>query len=386
MSVPPSRAQSEVFSASQYGGPASTRQRPAINHFILPTFILSVVGLACLWALWYYMSFTSVFPYHHRVFYCRDIHLYKPNFRPEDFEVYVSYALLYTLGFALPPVVIFIGEVMFWLFSTKPRKTVYANCGECKVHLFTRRLVRFIGVFMFGALITQIFVHTIKLMTGYQRPYFLSLCNVNMSMCTAPLEHSPSPSPALACNYRNPDDLRYAWLTFPSLHAAFSSYSCVFASLYIYYMINLRGAPLLRPFLIFGFMGLTMVASFSRINGYKNHWRDVWVGWLLGAAIAWFLCYCVLCFQEVYHVVVEKTPVVEERISPFFSWFRLPRVQAPSLKEEYVVYEEDVPQQPAVGTARHRKNQDRTYEVTTTTESFHRTISPPQQHNGYSGY
>lgn len=49
-----------------------------------------------------------------------------------------------------------------------------------------------------------------------------------------------------------------------------------------------------------------------------------------------FQCYCVLCFQEVYHVVVEKTPVVEERISPFFSWFRLPRVQAPSLKEEYV--------------------------------------------------
>jgi len=40
---------------------------------------------------------------------------------------------------------IFGGEVMFWLFSTRPRKTVYANCYECKVHLFTRRLFRFVS-------------------------------------------------------------------------------------------------------------------------------------------------------------------------------------------------------------------------------------------------
>ncbi|VDK54159.1 unnamed protein product [Gongylonema pulchrum] len=131
---------------------------------------------------------------------------------------------------------------------------------------------------MFGALVTQIFVYTIKFMTGYQRP-----------ACAAPLEQSPSPSPALACLYRNPNDLRYASLSFPSLHAAFSSFSCTFASCYIYYMISLRGAPLLRPFLIFGFMGLTLVDSFSRITGYKNHWRDIWVGWLLGFFVALFL-------------------------------------------------------------------------------------------------
>uniref|UniRef100_A0AC34FQT3 Phosphatidic acid phosphatase type 2/haloperoxidase domain-containing protein n=1 Tax=Panagrolaimus sp. ES5 TaxID=591445 RepID=A0AC34FQT3_9BILA len=255
---------------------------------------------------------------------------------------------------------------------------------------------------MFGALITQIFVDTIKLMTGYHRPYFLSLCNVSFPNCTAPLEHSPSPSPFLACNYRNADELRYASLTFPSLHAAFSSFSAIFASLYIYYMINLRGAPLLRPLLIFGFLGLTLVDSFSRINGYKNHWRDVLIGWLIGFFIALFLCHCVLCFQEVYHIAAEKAAgmisaaeAAEERISPFFSWFRLPRVQAPSVKEEYVVYEEDVPQPqqplPSQTTARHRRNQDRTYEVTTTTESLHRTIVPPNQqqgqnNSGYTGY
>lgn len=386
--MPRSRAHSEVFSASQYDGPIINRPRIQLNYFIIPTFVFSVVGLACLWTLWYYMSFTTVFPYHHRVFQCQDVNLYRPDFHPEDFNIYVSYALLYALGFTLPPFVIFIGEIMFWLFSTKPRKIVYASCGECKVHLFARRLFRFIGVFMFGALITQIFVHTIKYMTGYHRPYFLSLCRPNLSACIAPLQQSPSPSPALACSYRNPNDLRYASLSFPSLHAAFSSFSCTFASCYIYYMISLRGASLLRPFLIFGFMGLTMVDSFSRINGYKNHWQDVWVGWLIGFFIALFLCHSVLCFQEYYRYVAEKPTYTEERVSPFFQWFRLPRIHAPSLKEEYAVYEEDVPQAVTTGAtrARHHRNDDRTYEVTTTTESFHRTISPPQQQqNRYFG-
>ncbi|EPB70068.1 hypothetical protein ANCCEY_10833 [Ancylostoma ceylanicum] len=50
-------------------------------------------------------TFTTVFPYHQRVFYCRDVHLYKPNYVPEDFNVYVSYPLLYSLGFTLPPLV-----------------------------------------------------------------------------------------------------------------------------------------------------------------------------------------------------------------------------------------------------------------------------------------
>ncbi|VDK49163.1 unnamed protein product [Gongylonema pulchrum] len=103
-------------------------------------------------------------------------------------------------------------------------------------------------------------------------------------------------------------------------------------------------------------------------------------------------CYSVLCFQEFYHYLAERPMLLEERVSPFFQWFRLPRVRAPSLKEEYTVYEEDIPQPvvagPSAAAARHRRNQDRTYEVTTTTESYHRTISPPQQQHqsGYNGY
>lgn len=44
-----------MFSASQYGATTVVRPRAPINYFILPSAILHVVGLACLWALWYYL-------------------------------------------------------------------------------------------------------------------------------------------------------------------------------------------------------------------------------------------------------------------------------------------------------------------------------------------
>ena len=59
--------------------------------------------------------------------------------------------------------------------------------------------------------------------------------------------------------------------------------------LYIIFMVSLRGAPLLRPFLVFLLLTFTLFASFCRINGYKNHWRDIWVGWLIGAVTAVYL-------------------------------------------------------------------------------------------------
>uniref|UniRef100_A0A5S6QDX5 AcidPPc domain-containing protein n=1 Tax=Trichuris muris TaxID=70415 RepID=A0A5S6QDX5_TRIMR len=389
MSVPPSRAQSDVLSTSQYDGTMG-RKHYRINYFIVPIFVLEVVALACLWALFYYLRFTNVFPYHQRVFYCRDSSLMKPNLLPNMFFIYVSYDTLYCVSFIVPPFVILIGELMFWLFSTKPRKTVYANCREWKVHLFSRRLLRFISVFMFGALIVCIFVDTIKLMTGFQRPYFLTLCNPNFAQyCRAPFEHSPEEHPPSACLFKQDDALRTAWLSFPSLHAALSSYAAIFTSCYVHYMISLRGAPLLRPFLVFGFLGMSVIASFSFVQGYKNHWVDVWVGWLIGTAAAFYLCHNVLCFQEFYHLIEEESQMPQERISPFFSWFRLPRIH--TKEPTYSVYADNespqlaVPATGAQSRARQRtengRNTHKTYEVTTTTESFQRTISPAGHQN-----
>lgn len=153
----PSKAQSELFSASQYGQTPmimEERRPKRVNYFILPVFILEVrtcysllddnlmltmlsrkcmmaneksgvllcwpplslslmvmvqvVALACLWALFYYLRFETVFPYHQRVFDCRDPTLAYPNLTPADviWKVYVSENLLYCLCFILPPFVV----------------------------------------------------------------------------------------------------------------------------------------------------------------------------------------------------------------------------------------------------------------------------------------
>ncbi|OUC47018.1 PAP2 family protein [Trichinella nativa] len=386
MSMPPSRAQSEVLSASQYGAPMN-QQTPRVNYFIIPIFVLEIIGLACLWALFYYLRFTSVFPYHERVFSCNDATLAMPNLNPNQFLLYVSYDALYCVSFIIPPFVILLGELMFWLFSTKPRKVVHANCREFTVHLFTRRLLRFISVYIFGALIVCILIDTIKLMTGFHRPYFLTQCNPNYEKyCKPPLMLSPDMNPSYACNVVHDADFRSAWLSFPSLHAGLSSFAAIFTSCYVHYMISLRGAPLLRPFLIFGFIGMSVIASFSFVQGYKNHWLDVWVGWLIGVACAFYLCHNVLCFQEFYHVIEDERRLPQEHISPFFSWFRLPRVNAKD--PTYSVYAEEespaaMPPAGASSLARHKgesgRNMHRTYEVTTTTESFQRTVTPAHQ-------
>ncbi|KAL1244226.1 Phospholipid phosphatase-related protein type [Trichinella spiralis] len=386
MSMPPSRAQSEVLSASQYGA-TMNQQTPRVNYFIIPIFVLEIIGLACLWALFYYLRFTSVFPYHERVFSCNDATLAMPNLNPNQFLLYVSYDALYCVSFIIPPFVILLGELMFWLFSTKPRKVVHANCREFTVHLFTRRLLRFISVYIFGALIVCILIDTIKLMTGFHRPYFLTQCNPNYEKyCKPPLMLSPDMNPSYACNVVHDADFRSAWLSFPSLHAGLSSFAAIFTSCYVHYMISLRGAPLLRPFLIFGFIGMSVIASFSFVQGYKNHWLDVWVGWLIGVACAFYLCHNVLCFQEFYHVIEDERRLPQEHISPFFSWFRLPRVNAKD--PTYSVYAEEespaaMPPAGASSLARHKgesgRNMHRTYEVTTTTESFQRTVTPAHQ-------
>ncbi|KRZ71629.1 Lipid phosphate phosphatase-related protein type 4 [Trichinella papuae] len=386
MSMPPSRAQSEVLSASQYGA-TMNQQTPRVNYFIIPIFVLEIIGLACLWALFYYLRFTSVFPYHERVFSCNDATLAMPNLNPSQFLLYVSYDALYCVSFIIPPFVILLGELMFWLFSTKPRKVVHANCREFTVHLFTRRLLRFISVYIFGALIVCILIDTIKLMTGFHRPYFLTQCNPNYEKyCKPPLMLSPDMNPSYACNVVHDADFRSAWLSFPSLHAGLSSFAAIFTSCYVHYMISLRGAPLLRPFLIFGFIGMSVIASFSFVQGYKNHWLDVWVGWLIGVACAFYLCHNVLCFQEFYHVIEDERRLPQEHISPFFSWFRLPRVNAKD--PTYSVYAEEespaaMPPAGASSLARHKgesgRNMHRTYEVTTTTESFQRTVTPAHQ-------
>uniref|UniRef100_A0A0K0CXX1 Uncharacterized protein n=1 Tax=Angiostrongylus cantonensis TaxID=6313 RepID=A0A0K0CXX1_ANGCA len=151
-----------VFSTSQPGGLTISTPRPMVNYFILPSFILHVVGLACLWALWYYLRFTTVFPFHHRVFYCRDVDLYKPNYVPEDFNVYVSDTLLYSLGFTLPPLVVDIHRrsdvLAFFNEAAENGVCELRRMQSAPLHEETTEIHRFPVVFRFGPVVMHGYV------------------------------------------------------------------------------------------------------------------------------------------------------------------------------------------------------------------------------------
>lgn len=48
-------SQSDLISASQYNASSVTPKEEKVNYFVIPVFILEVIGLACLAALFYYL-------------------------------------------------------------------------------------------------------------------------------------------------------------------------------------------------------------------------------------------------------------------------------------------------------------------------------------------
>ncbi len=70
---------------------------------------------------------------------------------------------------------------------------------------------------MFGAVIVGIFIDSIKLITGYQRPYFFNVCKPNYTACInypgLPFEHPVlERNPRSVCSPQALEaELRTAW-------------------------------------------------------------------------------------------------------------------------------------------------------------------------------
>lgn len=167
------------------------------------------VGLACL-------LFKLVAVPYRRGFYCDDDSINKPY---KDSTVPSS--VLYSVGFALAYLVIFIAE---WC-NQRSEKRSGKNCedvcfkfGPLKFNSLLIRLCNLFGSFAFGGLIT-IFVTDIgKYTVGRLRPHFLSICKAPSSVfmnCshTYILDDVCTGDPSL---------LREGRLSFPSGHASFS--------------------------------------------------------------------------------------------------------------------------------------------------------------------
>lgn len=299
---------------------------------LIPVFILECFALGCLAVLAYFLRFTEIFPVFIRSFNPCDSSIsysLKAAHVQSGVSLKIPPNFFYIYCFASPLSLIILGEMVAFIFSGRSRKVVRAGCIPCKMHQLTRRIVRFFGTFLFGALATTILTDCLKLATGIQRPYFLEVCRINVTRTAF-----GTCNPALWLSECATDEslVREARMSFPSLYASLSSFSAIFMMVYIHCMMSPKSSRLLRPALVLLIAAKALVCCFSRVSLYYNSWWDVIAGIVLGSSISLYLTVCVLSTFKEHHetrhkLCCKKTDHAECRPQPlFFRYFRFPHV------------------------------------------------------------
>lgn len=191
--------------------------------------------------------------------------------------------VLYIVGIFLPVTVICITEFTNEAWSKREsRGQLYILLGRPIPHVIWSIYKR-IGVFLFGACMSQLTTDIAKYSIGRLRPHFLSVCQPNVN-CS--LEDPHAYIVEFVCLGRNQNAIREARLSFPSGHSSFSAYTMVFAVIYLQACMCCKVNRLLKPFIQFLLLMMTWYTALSRIADYKHHWSDVLIGFLLGVIVA----------------------------------------------------------------------------------------------------
>uniref|UniRef100_A0A672G625 Phospholipid phosphatase-related protein type 3 n=1 Tax=Salarias fasciatus TaxID=181472 RepID=A0A672G625_SALFA len=273
-------------------------------YSLLPILVSSVVSL-------YFLEWTDVFKPVKSGFNCHDRSLSLPYIDPNH-EV-IPLLMLLSLAFAGPAITIMIGEAI--LFCCLSRRKSGAgteaniNAAGCNFNSFIRRAVRFVGVHAFGLCATALITDVLQLMTGYPTPYFLTVCKPNYTTLNVSCEQNPYVMEDI-CSGADPAAITRGRKSFPSQHATLASFAAVYVSMYFNSTLT-DSSKLLKPLLVFSFIISAIICGLTRIIQYKNHAIDVYLGFLLGGAIAVYLgLYAVGNFQSSEEAPSAPPPVV----------------------------------------------------------------------------
>uniref|UniRef100_A0A673B5E8 Phospholipid phosphatase related 4b n=1 Tax=Sphaeramia orbicularis TaxID=375764 RepID=A0A673B5E8_9TELE len=127
----------------------------------------------------------------------------------------------------------------------------------------------------------------LQLMTGYPTPYFLTVCKPNYTTLNVSCEQNPYVMEDI-CSGPDPAAINQGRKSFPSQHATLASFAAVYVSMYFNSTLT-DSSKLLKPLLVFSFIICAIICGLTRIIQYKNHAIDVYLGFLLGGAIAVYL-------------------------------------------------------------------------------------------------
>ncbi|XP_054836334.1 phospholipid phosphatase-related protein type 4 [Eublepharis macularius] len=255
---------------------------PCFYFVELPILASSVVSL-------YFLELTDVFKPVHSGFSCYDRSLSMPYIEPS--QEAVPFLMLLSLAFAAPAITIMVGEGILYCCLSKRRNGIGAeaniNAGGCNFNSFLRRAVRFVGVHVFGLCATALITDIIQLSTGYQTPYFLTVCKPNYTSLNVSCSENSYIVEDI-CSGSDPVVINDGRKSFPSQHATLAAFAAVYVSMYFNSTLT-DSSKLLKPLLVFAFIICGIICGLTRITQYKNHPVDVYCGFLIGGGIALYL-------------------------------------------------------------------------------------------------
>ncbi|XP_076441305.1 phospholipid phosphatase-related protein type 5-like [Babylonia areolata] len=297
----PGYAVSEI-SSSDYAS-TSTRRGSRQGVLILVTFAIESMLLVLVVIVEYFLRWTDVFPLRRQNFTCTDISI---SCKSRDKELMADFAFnaevpeeaVYALSFCVPPLVVLIGEIGLCTYSDGAQKDIRIMDKHCSIPHIARRLLRFLGVFLFGAFSVMIITDVTKNMIGRLRPDFLETCRLKANVCSLLTSWDDSLDES-ACLNGDTVELRRARTSFPSMNSALTSYAAIYVSVYIHGAMRSHSVRVLRPFLSLVFVLLSVLEGVAQFTTCQSHWTDVLTGLGLGVALALYLTLGVLNqFQE----------------------------------------------------------------------------------------
>ncbi|XP_067394345.1 phospholipid phosphatase-related protein type 4 isoform X2 [Emydura macquarii macquarii] len=197
---------------------------PCFYFVELPILASSVVSL-------YFLELTDVFKPVHSGFSCYDRSLSMPYIEPT--QEAVPFLMLLSLTFAGPAITIMVGEGILYCCLSKRRNGIGAeaniNAGGCNFNSFLRRAVRFVGVHVFGLCSTALITDIIQLSTGYQTPYFLTVCKPNYTSLNVSCSENSYIVEDI-CSGSDPMIINGGRKSFPSQHATLAAFAAVYIS------------------------------------------------------------------------------------------------------------------------------------------------------------
>ncbi|XP_069718297.1 phospholipid phosphatase-related protein type 4 isoform X2 [Phaenicophaeus curvirostris] len=197
---------------------------PCFYFVELPILASSVVSL-------YFLELTDVFKPVHAGFNCYDKSLSMPYIEPTQESV--PFLMLLSLVFAGPSITIMIGEGILYCCLSKRRNGIGTeaniNAGGCNFNSFLRRAVRFVGVHVFGLCSTALVTDIIQLSTGYQAPYFLTVCKPNYTSLNVSCSENSYVVEDI-CSGADLSIINAGRKSFPSQHATLAAFAAVYIS------------------------------------------------------------------------------------------------------------------------------------------------------------